>query len=388
MTNKRVVVLGGGVGGLSVANDLRLRLSRKHDVVLVDKTGRHVFWPSLLWLKLGLREPKAITKKIERLLKSGVEVVRGEVSSIDPAATCVEVDGKKIDADYLVVSLGAELAPGSVPGLEEAGHNLYSLEGSIAVRDFCREMGPEPKGTKLVVLVARMPFKCPAAPYEAAMLLAHHAQNKHPETRASVSVYSPEPGPMGVAGPTVSTAVKGMLAQRGIYYYPRHQVERVDPGSRTITFENGIDAPYDFLTYVPPHVVPEVVCEAGLAEGGGWIMVDRESMETRFPGVFAIGDNTLIPLEMGLPLPKAGVFAHRQAQAVAKTIAARINGKGREGTFDGHGVCFVETGGGRAGFGGGDFYALPLPQVKFHDPSRKWHMAKVLFEKRWMKQWI
>jgi sulfide:quinone oxidoreductase len=111
-------------------------------------------------------------------------------------------------------------------------------------------------------------------------------------------------------------------------------------------------------------------------------------METGFPGVFAIGDNTSIPLEMGLPLPKAGVFAHGQAQAVAKTTAARINGKGDEGTFDGHGACFVETGDGRAGFGNGNSYALPSPQVKFHKGSRKWHMAKVLFEKKWMKRWL
>ena len=388
MTSKTVVVLGGGVGGLSVANDLRRRLDRKHEVLVVDKTGGHVFWPSLLWLQVGLREPNKLTKEVEKLLKGGIDVVRGEVDSIDPVAMRVGVGGMTIDADYLVVSLGAQLAPERVPGLGEAGHNLYSLEGSVAVRDFCRGLGREPTGTELVVLVAGTPFKCPAAPYEAAMLLAHHAQDKHPESRVSVSLYSPEPGPMGVAGPVVSAGVIGMLAQRGVDYFPKHQVERVDPGSRALIFDNGVEAPYDFLAYVPPHLVPKVVCEAGLAEGGGWITVDRQSMETRFPGVFAIGDNTSIPLEMGLPLPKAGVFAHRQAQAVAKTIAARIKGKGGEGVFDGHGLCFVEVGGGRAGFGGGNFYAHPVPEVKFHEPSRRWHIAKVLFEKRWMKRWF
>jgi sulfide:quinone oxidoreductase len=233
-----------------------------------------------------------------------------------------------------------------------------------------------------------MPFKCPAAPYEAAMLMAHHAHCLHPEARANVSLYSPEPGPMGVAGPAVSAGVKEMLVGRRVDYYPKHQIARVDPESRTLYFDDGAEGSYDFLAYVPPHVVPEVVCQAGLAEGGGWITVDRESMETRFPGVFAIGDNTSIPLEMGLPLPKAGVFAHRQAQAVAKTIAARINNKGKEGVFDGHGQCFVEIGGGRAGFGGGDFYAHPVPQIKLREPSRMWHIAKVVFEKRWMKRWL
>jgi len=249
-------------------------------------------------------------------------------------------------------------------------------------------MGQENQGTRIAVLVAGMPFKCPAAPYEAAMLLAHHAQKNHPGNKTSISLYSPEAGPMGVAGPTASEGVKAMIGQLGIEYYPKHQIKAVDPSALSLLFEDGVEESFDFLAYVPPHVVPKVVCDAGLAKEGGWISVDRESMETGFPGVFAIGDNTSIPLEMGLPLPKAGVFAHGQAQAVARTIAARVNGKGREGTFDGHGACFVETGGGRAGFGSGNFYALPSPQVKFHKAGRKWHLAKVLFEKKWMKRWL
>ncbi|MBC8280207.1 MAG: NAD(P)/FAD-dependent oxidoreductase [Chloroflexi bacterium] len=387
MPNKTVVVLGGGVGGLSVANDLRRRLGRKDRVLVVDRTGSHVFWPSLLWLQVGLREPSTIAKALERLLKGGIEVIRGEVDSINPETKSVVVDGTAIDADYLVVSLGAQLAPEQVPGLEDAGQNLYSLEGSVAVRDFCRGLNSETEEIKIAVVVASTPFRCPAAPYEAAMLLADYAKNKSQASRVSVSLYSPEPGPMGVAGADVSASVKGMLAERSIGYYPLHKIQNVDPALQTLSFENGAEEHYDFLAYVPPHIVPEVVCKAGLAEDGGWISVDRESLETSFPGVFAIGDNTSIPLEMGLPLPKAGVFAHGQAQAVARTISARIDGKGREGTFEGHGACFVETGSGKAGFGSGNFYALPLPDIKFHQPSRRWHLAKVLFERKWMKRW-
>lgn len=388
MTRKTVVVLGGGVGGLTVANDLRRRLDRKHDILVVDKTGVHMFSPSLLWLQVGLREPKVITKDLKRLLKNGIDVVCGQVSSIDPAAKSVTVDGKTIAADYLVVALGAQLAPEKVPGLEQAGHDLYSLEGSIAVRDYCRGIGSQYQETRIAVLVAGMPFKCPAAPYEAAMLLSHFARSRFPENRVSISLYSPESAPMRVAGQEASMGVEGMLAKCGVEYHPNHQVRSVDPDSRTMIFEDGVTASCDFLAYVPPHVVPEVLSESGLATEGGWIEVDRGSMETEFPDVFAIGDNASIPLEMGLPLPKAGVFAHGQAQAVARTIATRISGKGSEGVFDGYGACFVEVGGGRAGFGSGNFYGLPLPGIKFREPSRMWHLAKVLFEKRWMKQWL
>src|SRR3989304_1352146 len=77
MAGKTVVILGGGVGGLVTANELRKRLSREHRVVLVDKEGRHIFWPSLLWLQIGLREPKSITRDLSRLERKGIEVVKG-----------------------------------------------------------------------------------------------------------------------------------------------------------------------------------------------------------------------------------------------------------------------------------------------------------------------
>jgi sulfide:quinone oxidoreductase len=111
-------------------------------------------------------------------------------------------------------------------------------------------------------------------------------------------------------------------------------------------------------------------------------------MATRFPGVYAIGDVTGIPLSIGLPLPKAGVFAHHEGEAVAHTIAAEITGRGQPDTFDGQGECFIEVGGGRAGFGRGNFYAEPRPTVKLYKTGRHWHAGKVLFEKDWWRRWF
>ena len=120
----------------------------------------------------------------------------------------------------------------------------------------------------------------------------------------------------------------------------------------------------------------------------GWVPVDRHTMETRFPGVYAIGDVTSIPLTMGLPLPKAGVFAHRQGDAVAQNIAARVKGRVQAAIFNGHGECFIEVGGGKAGFGRGNFYAEPRPTFKLHKPGRHWHAGKVLLEKEWWRRWF
>jgi len=378
------VVLGGGVGGLVTANELRGRLGREHRIILVDKGPQHVFSPSLIWLQVDLRKPERITRALSRLVKKGVEVVQGEVTSIDPQRRSVGVDSAEISADYIVIALGTDLAPELVPGLAGAGHNLYTLAGATAIRD--ARMGL--REGRLAIVVARMPFKCPAAPYEAAMLLDHDLRKRGLRDRVSVSLYSPEPGPMGVAGPDVSAGVRGLIEQRNISYWPKHLLKEVDPAGQTLRFENGEDAAFDLLVYVPPHVVPRVVREAGLAEAGAWVPVDRQSLETDHTNVFAIGDVAGIPLSMGLPLPKAGVFAHAQGRAVAKTIAARASDRGDEGVFTGAGQCFVEVGGGRAGFGGGNFYAEPTPQITLRDPSRLWHAGKVVLQKRWLKRWL
>ena len=384
MAGKTVIVLGGGVGGLVAASELRRRLGKEHQVILVDRDGKHIFWPSLLWLQVGLREPDGIVRSLTLLERKGIQVLQGQVQRIDPVQKVVQVDGKELQADFLVISLGAQLAPESVPGLAQAGHNLYTLAGATAIRDARRDLVEG----QLVVLIAKTPYKCPAAPTEAALLLDYDLRKRKLRDRVSVSLYTPEPGPMPVAGPEVSTGVRKLLEERDISYHPQHQITEVSNSAGTLRFANGAEANYDFLVYIPPHVAPTVVREAGLTGESGWVPVNRQSMETRFPGVYAIGDVTGIPLVVGMPLPKAGVFAHREAEAVAQTIAARVSGQGKDGTFDGHGECFVEVGGGKSGFGRGNFYAEPRPEVKFHQPTRYWHAAKVLVEKDWFQRWF
>lgn len=189
---------------------------------------------------------------------------------------------------------------------------------------------------------------------------------------------------MGVAGPEMSAAVKQLLAAKNIPYHPGHQVSAVDATAKRLDFLNGTQASFDVLAHVPPHRAPRVVRESALAGDTGWVAVDRHSLKTRFPGVYAIGDVVSIPLKLGKPLPKAGVFAHGEAGVVAKNIAAAIRGDATSERFNGYGECFIEIGDGKAGFGGGDFYAEPTPVVTLRRPGRRWHLGKLLFEKSWL----
>ena len=378
--SRTVLVLGAGIGGIVAAETLRRLLPASDRVIAVDRAGQHSFPPSLLWLMVGERGPEDFSRSLDRLLRRGIEFRQGSVTRIDPAQREVEIDGQALRADALVIALGAEYAPETIPGLAEAGLCIYTMEGATAIRDALARFS----GGRVVVLTAAPQYKCPAAPYETALLVDSYLRKHGLREKTEIDFFAAEPRPMFVAGPELGAAVRGMVEARGIAYHPEHQVKEVDAAKCRIIFTNGAATEFDLLLYVPPHRAPAVVREAGLTNESGWIPVDRHTLQTKFENVFALGDITTIPLKMGRPLPKAGVFAHGQAEVVAHNIAHAWTGKGAPRQFAGEGMCFIETGSGRAGIGKGNFYAEPTPQVEMRGPNRFWHMGKILYEKHWL----
>jgi sulfide:quinone oxidoreductase len=390
MAGKTIVILGGGVGGLVASNELRKRLGREHRVVVVDRDTRHIFAPSFTWLMLGWRTPPQIIRDLSLLRKKGIEYVNAEALEIDPENKIVRTNTEDFAYDYLVIALGAELNPQAVPGLSEAAHTPFSLEGSVALRDALKGFD----GGKVAVMISALPFKCPAAPYETALLLEYAFRKSGIRSNVDLRVFTPETLPMPVAGPEVGTAVKQFLDERSIGFHPEHKPAFVDPGKKEIAFQNGQKANFDLLVAVPPHQGPEVVRKSVLANEAGWISVDRRTLKTGFENIYALGDVASISLpgryrpDAPLLLPKAGVFAHFQASAVAHNIASEIKGGTSRKEFGGKGYCFLETGHGMAGYGSGNFYGEPEPAVTFGRPGRLWRFAKVLFEKWWLRHWF
>jgi sulfide:quinone oxidoreductase len=380
MAGKTVVVLGAGIGGLVAANELRRRLGREHRIIVIDRDAEYRFQSSYLWVMMGWRRPASVSRPLSRLRSRGIDFRQGDVQQIDLVRRRVETSAGPIDFDSLVVALGAELVPEGVPGMAEAGATPYTLEGATSLRDAWRALD---EGT-VAVVVASMPFKCPAAPYEAALLLEAGFRKRGVRPSVDIEIITPEPQPMPVAGPTVGESLRQVLAARGVNYRPTTKVTSIDLGAKELTFEGGGTARYDLLVYVPVHRSPAVVRESGLAGETGWIPVDPRTLETGHPHVYAIGDVAAVKLPNGMMLPKAGVFAHGEAEIVADRIAASISGRKSGKEFDGWGACFIEMGEGKAGYGSGNFFAEPAPAVALQNASRSWRLGKVMFEKAWL----
>jgi sulfide:quinone oxidoreductase len=380
MAGRTVLVLGGGVGGLVAANELRRRLDPRDRVVLVEREARHLFQPSLLWLMVGRRRREQIERPLRSLLARGVELVEAEVRAIDPHARQVDTTAGALAGDALVVALGAELAPDAIPGYREAALNFFSPEGAAD----CARALESSRGGRLVVAVSALPYKCPAAPYEAALLLDDELRRRGLRAASQIDLFTPEPQPMPVAGPVMGAAVVGLLEAKGIRFHPKSPIERFEPGTAELVLADGTRAGYDLLAAVPPHRSPAAVRGSGLANEAGWIPVERSTLQTAHEHVYAIGDVTTITLTNGKPLPRAGVFAHAQALVVAREIDASFAGRPAPAGFDGVGFCWVETGAGRAAFAVGDFYAEPDPALDLRPSGRVWHGGKVLFERAWI----
>jgi len=386
MAAKTIAILGGGVGGLVVANELQRLVHPEHRIVLIEKNRQHAFAPSFLWLMTGDRRPEEISCDVQHLVHKRVELLHGEARGIDLAAHRVETSAGSVTYDFLVVALGAELALDSVPGLVESAQTFYTFDGAaklrIALRDF--------SGGKIAIVVAALPFKCPAAPYEGAMLIADLFQRRRLRDKVDLHLFTPEPLPMPVAGPELGNAVRKMVEDRGITFHPLQKLTEVNPATRTISFEGKESFAYDLLIAVPPHRSPHVVREARLANQAGWVPVDSATLATKDENVYAIGDITAIPLpgrwkpDMPLMLPKAGVFAHAQALVVAHVIADHIAGKIARHKFSGEGYCMLEAGEHLAGFASGQFFGEPSPQIRLRQIGRNWHLGKVMFEKWWL----
>ncbi|MGZ5341617.1 MAG: NAD(P)/FAD-dependent oxidoreductase [Solirubrobacterales bacterium] len=353
----RVVVLGAGFGGLELTTILSEALGDGAEVTLIDKNDAFVFGYSKLDVMFGRAKPDAIRLPYRDFAKPGVRFVQETVTEIDPQERRVSTEGGNYEADALVVALGADYDMVATPGLAEGGNEFYSVAGAERLG----EMLPAFSKGRAIVGVCGAPFKCPPAPSEAALLLDDYLSAHGVRGDCEISFVLPLPSPVPPS-PETSDALLTAFAERDINFIPGVRISSLDPERRVAVLDDGGEMAYDLFLGVPKHRAPDVVLESGMTEDG-YVPVDSRTLETRFEGVYAIGDVATVGV------PKAGVFAEGAARVVAaEVIAALGRGEQPEG-YGGLGSCYVEFGAGRVGRVDVDFLSGPKPTGTFQEPS-------------------
>ena len=371
----RVLVLGAGFGGLELTTRLSDELGDAVEVVLIDQSDGFVFGFSKLDVMFGRTVADAVHHPYRDLVKPGVQFVQATVRAIDPEARRVTTDAGTFDADALVVALGADYDLAATPGLAEVGTEFYTEAGAFAAREVLEQFD----GGRVIVGVTSTPFKCPPAPSETVLLVHDFLHERGLRDASEVALVMPLPVPIPPS-PEASTALLTAFEERGIAWHPGRAVRALDPSRKVAVLDDDTELPFDLYLGVPVHRAPAVVEESGLCVEG-WIPVNSLTLETAYPGVYAVGDVTSVGT------PKAGVFAEGQAAVVADRLIAQHRGADA-GDYDGRGICYIEYGNNEVARVNVQFLSGQTPVGIFDAPSLGYAADKQQFGADRIRRWF
>jgi sulfide:quinone oxidoreductase len=372
----RILVLGAGFGGLELTTRLSEEFGSDADVTLVDKSDSFIFGFSKLDVMFGRTEPSTVRHFYRDAVKPGVRFVSATVESIDPVAKTVETSSGPFTGDILVIALGADLHPDLTPGLLEGGNEFYTVDGAFALREVLADF----PGGRVIVAVTSTPFKCPPAPSETALLIHDYLTARGLREQSQISLIMPLGVPIPPS-PAASEALLAAFAERGIAWHPETLVRALDPDRKVAVLGDGTEIPYDLFLGVPVHRAPAVVQESGLTVDG-WIPVDPLTLETAFPGVYAVGDVTSVGT------PKAGVFAEGQAAVVADRIIDSIRAAAPTAEYGGRGMCYLEFGQDQVARVDVTFVSGQRPIGAMEGPSQAFAADKIEFGASRIRRWF
>jgi sulfide:quinone oxidoreductase len=372
----RIVVLGAGFGGLELSTTLSEALGDTVEVTLIDKHDSFVFGFSKLDVMFGRTTADAVRLPYAEIAKPGVRVLRETITAIDPETRRVSTDRGVHEADVLVIALGADYDMDATPGLAEGGNEFYSVAGAARLAGII----PTFSQGHAVIGVCGAPFKCPPAPSECALLLDDELTARGVRDACRISFVIPLGTPVPPS-PETSAALESEFAERGINLIAGRRVTAIDPGRSVAVLDDGAELPFDLFLGVPKHRAPDVVIASGMTEDG-YVPVDFATLQTRFPGVYALGDVATAGV------PKAGTFAEGAARVVAETLIASIRGGEPPGPHLGRGTCYIEFGGGRVGSVDIDFLSGPSRTGVFNAPSAALVAEKERFGSSRRERWF
>lgn len=376
-----ILILGGGFGGLSAANEIRKSLSSSQaKITVVDKKNWFMVGFAKLWIIKGTRTFENSTGLLSGLAKKDIEFLNDEVLKIDLETQQVKTTTQNISYDFLIIAMGAVLAPQKIPGLVENGMNLYDYRESEKIHDKIMEL----KSGNIAIAIMGMPYKCPPAPFEASLIINSMLREKGIRDSVKIHCFSPAPITLPAAGPEISKKILDLINSEKIIFHNSCKIKSVE--SNKLIFQEG-EAEFDLLLAIPPHVAPNVIYESGLAQQDNFIPIDRDC-KTPYENVYAVGDVTILKVTDTWAVPKAGIFAEGEGLTVAKRIISKIQSLEDSVLFDGKGGCFIESGRDTASMIEIDMFSGPTPSTKLTESTSKHLDEKLQFEKDRFAQWL
>jgi sulfide:quinone oxidoreductase len=376
---KQILILGGGFGGLAAANELRSNLSDVK-ITIIDKKDYFMMDLVKLWIIKGTRQFETSKRSLQSITRKEITFVNEQVTAIIPDQRKVKTTNQEFSYDYLIIAVGVELAPEKIPGLVNNGMILYDIEHVPKIRQKILDL----KSGTIAFAITGMPYKCPPAPFEAALIINAMLKELGKRDEVEINFYSPAPTTLPAAGPEVSKQLLEMLESENIKFQGSCKTITVEPN--IIRFEDKNFAKFDLLIAVPPHKAPKIVYDAGFAQEGQFISVKRDC-KTQYERVYAIGDVTNMMATSNIAVPKAGIFAEGEGIAVARDIISQIKKEKTNSIFDGRGGCFVEVGT-TAGYVYVDMFADPNPITRLDKPAKEHMQEKEKFEQERLQKWL
>jgi len=366
----KILIVGGGMGGTILANNLARRLapevkSGQVRLTMLSASDRHMYQPGLLYLAIGRMTPAELYRDQASLLEPGIAFHVDPVVTFDLDHNQVKThSGATHGYDILAIATGSRMAPEAIPGLAEHAETFYTEESA---RKMCQRLQGFTGGR--VVIAVGVPHKCPMAPLEITFMLNDYFIDRG--IRDKVQLHYTYPiGRIHSLEPVAKWAAPE-FDRLGITYETFFNMKEVDGANRVVRSEEGGEAQYDLLITIPAHKGMEIVEKNGLG-AGGFIPTDKFKLTMEGRGnVYVLGDTTNIPIS------KAGSTAHYQAETLGENIAAiaRLGAPVRD--HDGKVFCFIECGRDRATYAMFNYANPPDPKP----PTRAVHWFKAAYNK-------
>lgn len=367
-----VLILGGGFGGVVAAEKLAKTLGPEHQITLVSRSPRFVFYPALVRLAYGKCEPDDISYDLrEAMLDRRIRFIQAEVARVDPFERQVKLAGGEVAGDlpydYLIFALGRRLATEKVTGFFEHAHHLLTVESALkfgeAVRGF-------KEGRAIIGYCRDARLAVPV--YETAFALSRALEEQGARERTRITIASPEPPGDQLGGPEMARALRSALDAHDIEFLPDFPISKVT--AEHVETVDGTRMGYDLLMLVPPFSGAPAMRGTGLTDEEGYIRIDATMRVQGIERMYAVGDC------VNLQGPKMGHMAVLQGEIAASNVAHEISGREPSEHYYHEMMLVIDEGGSESIYLHKEMWDGDKGTVK---QGRFWSWAKRMHEKYW-----